>query len=184
MTARLQSKSRVVEVRCKLARGLSPGARCHTAAIEEPIPGERARQPLSYRRLNRQPKEERDMAVNDSPSRAASSAADESKDFATTTREVATEVADRASSVAARLPEAAATTRDAVEEAARRMEAGSDQMLAVGASMSLGLALGMLVGGGNRLLVAVALIPATAMAFTLLDRYGSNRTTTPVRRPG
>ena len=124
------------------------------------------------------------MAVNNSPTRATSTRADEGndRDLAATTREVASEVADRASSVAARLPEAAATTREAVEEAARRMEAGSDQMLAVGASLSLGLALGMLVGGANRLLVAVALIPATAMAFTLLDRYGSNRTTTPARR--
>jgi hypothetical protein len=122
------------------------------------------------------------MAVNDSPTRAKATDDSNDRDFATATREVATEVADRASSVAARLPEAAATTREAVEEAARRMEAGSDQMLAVGASLSLGLALGMLVGGANRLLVAVALIPATAMAFTLLDRYGSNRTTTPARR--
>ena len=124
------------------------------------------------------------MAVNDSPTRAKATDDSNDRDFATATREVATEVADRASSVAARLPEAAATTREAVEEAARRMEAGSDQMLAVGASLYLGLALGMLVGGANRLLVAVALIPATAMAFTLLDRYGSNRTTTPARRQG
>ena len=124
------------------------------------------------------------MAVNDSPTRAKATDDSNDRDFATATREVATEVADPASSVAARLPEAAATTREAVEEAARRMEAGSDQMLAVGASLSLGLALGMLVGGANRLLVAVALIPATAMAFTLLDRYGSNRTTTPARRQG
>jgi hypothetical protein len=123
------------------------------------------------------------MAVNDSPTRATT-ADDHDRDLATTTREVATEVADRASSVAARLPEAAATTKVAVEEAARRMEAGSDQMLAVGASLSLGLAIGMLVGGANRLLVALALIPATAMAFTLLDRFGSNRTTTPSRRQG
>jgi hypothetical protein len=123
------------------------------------------------------------MAVSDSPTRATK-ADDNERDLATTTREVATEVADRASSVAARLPEAAATTRGAVEEAARRMEAGSDQMLAVGASLSLGLALGLLVGGANRLLVAIALIPATAMAFTLLDRFGSNRTTSPSRRQG
>jgi hypothetical protein len=122
------------------------------------------------------------MAVNNSPSRAAAADEGHDRDFATATRDVATEVADRASAVAARLPEAAATTKVAVEEAARRMEAGSDQMLAVGASLSLGLALGMLVGGANRLLVAVALIPATAMAFTLLDRYGSNRVTTPTRR--
>jgi hypothetical protein len=121
------------------------------------------------------------MAVNNSPSRASRAADDGDRDIVSTTREVASEVADKAGSVAARLPEAAATTRVAVEEAARRMEAGSDQMLAVGASLSLGLALGMLVGGANRLLVAVALIPATAMAFTLLDRYGSNRITTPSR---
>ena len=122
------------------------------------------------------------MAVNNSSTRASSADDNTDRDFATATREVATEVADRASAVAARRPEAAATTKDAVEEAARRMEAGSDQMLAVGASLSLGLALGMLVGGANRILVAVALIPATAMAFTLLDRYGSNRVTTPARR--
>ena len=104
------------------------------------------------------------------------------RDIAATTREVASDVADRASSVAARLPEAAATTRGAVEEAARRMEAGSDEMLAVGASLSLGLAIGMLIGGANRLLVAVALIPATAMGFTLLDRYGGGRTPSATRR--
>jgi hypothetical protein len=122
------------------------------------------------------------MVVNNSPTRSTRTDESTDRDFATATREVASEVADRAGSVAARLPEAAATTKVAVEEAARRMEAGSDQMLAVGASLSLGLALGMLIGGANRLLVAVALIPATAMAFTLLDRYGSNRITAPSRR--
>lgn len=104
-----------------------------------------------------------------------STSSDNERDIAATTREVASGVADRAGMVAARLPEAAATTRGAVEEAARRMEAGSDQMLAVGASLSLGLAIGMLIGGANRILVALALIPATAMGFTLLDRYGGGR---------
>ena len=120
------------------------------------------------------------MAANQTTtSRPSSNSEPESKakEIAATTRDVATEVADRANAVAARLPEAAATTRGAVEEAARRMEAGSDEMLAVGASLSLGLAIGMLVGGANRILVALALIPATAMGFTLLDRYGSRTTT-------
>jgi hypothetical protein len=58
------------------------------------------------------------------------------------------------------------------------MEAGSDEMLAVGASLSLGLAIGMLIGGAPRILVAIALIPATAMGFTLLDRYGTAREST------
>jgi hypothetical protein len=103
-------------------------------------------------------------------------------DFATTTKDVASEVADRASAVVARLPEAAATTRAAAEEAARRMEAGSDEMLVVGASLSLGLAAGMLIGGANRILVVLALIPATAMGFTLLDRYSGSRTNPSTRR--
>ena len=119
------------------------------------------------------------MAANQTTSRPSSNSQPEStaRDIAATTRDVATDVADKASAVAARLPEAATTTRGAVEEAARRMEAGSDEMLAVGASLSLGLAIGMLVGGANRILVALALIPATAMGFTLLDRYGSRTTT-------
>jgi hypothetical protein len=104
------------------------------------------------------------------------------RDLAATTREVASGVAERASTVAARLPEAAATTRGAVEEATRRMEAGSDEMLAVGASLSLGLAIGLLVGGANRILVALALIPATAMGFTLLDRYSGRTNTASSRR--
>jgi hypothetical protein len=97
------------------------------------------------------------------------------RDVAATTRDVANEVADRANAVAARLPEAAATTRSAVEEATRRMESGSDEALAVGASLSIGLAMGLLLGGANRLLVVLALIPATAMSFTLLDRYAGGR---------
>lgn len=112
----------------------------------------------------------------------AGSANGTDRDLGATTRDVANEVADRASSVAARLPDAAASTRGAVEEAARRMEAGSDEMLAVGASLSLGLAIGMLIGGANRLLVAVALIPATAMGFTLLDRYSGGRMSQAARR--
>ena len=115
---------------------------------------------------------------SETESTAKETAKETAKDIAATTRDVATEVADRANAVAARLPEAAATTRGAVEEAARRMEAGSDEMLAVGASLSLGLAIGMLIGGANRILVALALIPATAMGFTLLDRYGGRTNTT------
>ena len=84
------------------------------------------------------------MAANQTTTRSDNDAETTARDIASTTRDVATEVADRAGAVAARLPEAAATTRGAVEEAARRMEAGSNEMLAMGASLSLGLAIGML----------------------------------------
>jgi hypothetical protein len=115
------------------------------------------------------------MAVSQTNESRKNEVEDTARDVAGTTRDVANEVADRASAVAARLPEAAASTRSAVEEATRRMESGSDEALAVGASLSVGLAIGLLLGGANRLLVVLALIPATAMGFTLLDRYAGGR---------
>ena len=100
------------------------------------------------------------------------------KEPGTSPREVVGDVASgvrgAAETVAARLPDAAATTRAAVDEAARRIETGSDEMLTAGATLSLGLALGLLIGGANRILVTLALIPAAAMGMTLLDRNTRN----------
>jgi len=115
------------------------------------------------------------MTTSQTTARAMDDKESTARDVANTTKDVANEVADRANAVAARLPEAAATTRSAVEEATRRMESGSDEALAVGASLSVGLAIGLLIGGANRLLVVLALVPATAMGFTLLDRYAGGR---------
>jgi hypothetical protein len=56
------------------------------------------------------------------------------------------------------------------------MRSESDEVLAVGTSLSLGLAMGLLLGGANRILVILALIPATAMGFTLFDRHGGTGT--------
>jgi len=77
-----------------------------------------------------------------------------------------------------RLPEVAATTRSAIEDANRQMRAGSDEMLSIGSVMSFGFAMGLLLGGASRLLVAVALIPAAAMGLTLMDRVSRSRRTT------
>lgn len=91
-------------------------------------------------------------------------------------------VADAAGSVrgaagdaVARLPEVAATTRSAIEDANRQMRAGSDEMLTVGSVLSFGFAMGLLIGGASRLLVAAALIPAAMMGLTLLDRTSQTR---------
>jgi hypothetical protein len=121
------------------------------------------------------------MAASQTTTRPDNEVESTAREIASATRDVATEVADKAGAVASRLPEAAATTRSAVEEAARRMEAGSDEMLAMGASLTLGLAIGMLLGGANRILVALALIPVTAMGFTLLTRPYAGRASS--RRP-
>jgi len=97
-------------------------------------------------------------------------------------RAVAGNVANAASEAVAKLPEATQTTRAAVEEANRAIQAGSDEMLAAGTTLSVGLALGLLLGGANRILVILALIPAAAMGFTLLDRSQSGRGSSTVKR--
>jgi hypothetical protein len=104
-----------------------------------------------------------DTAATNGNSSSTSSTKDQARD-------VAANVRGAAETVASRLPEAAAQTRAAVDEAARRIETGSDEMLTAGTSLSLGLAIGMLVGGAPRILVALALVPAAAMGLTILDR--------------
>jgi hypothetical protein len=100
-------------------------------------------------------------------------------DLATTAKGIASDVADRAVAAAQRLPEAATATGARLEQANQMIQGESDEVLAVGASLSLGLAMGLLLGGANRLLVILALIPATAMGFTLFDRHGGTRTLRP-----
>jgi hypothetical protein len=89
------------------------------------------------------------------------------RDVAAQAREVAGDVAGQ---VVNRLPAAAASTREAITTATRQMESSSDEMLTAGTMLSLGVALGLLLAGSNRLLVAIALIPAAAMGATLIDR--------------
>jgi molybdopterin converting factor small subunit len=96
-----------------------------------------------------------------------------------TVRDVADQVKSVANEAAARLPEAAATTRDALVDAQRRIDSGSDETLSAGTLVAFGFALGLLVGGANRLLVMLALVPAAAMGLTLLDRQNPR----PVPRP-
>jgi hypothetical protein len=98
-------------------------------------------------------------------------------DLATTARGLATDVADKAAAAAARLPEAANATGVQIGRANALMQRESDEVLAVGTSLSLGLAMGLLLGGANRILVILALIPASAMGFTLFDRHGGSRST-------
>ncbi len=96
------------------------------------------------------------------------------RDVAGRTAEVAGDIAGRtaevAGDVASRLPAAAASTREVISTAQLRMESSSDELLSNATMLSLGVALGLLLGGSNRLLVAMALIPAAAMGATLVDR--------------
>lgn len=79
-------------------------------------------------------------------------------------------VVGAAGDAVAKLPDIAATTRSAFEDANRRIQAGSDEMLTLGAAVSFGFAVGLLVGGASRILVAVAFAPVAMMGLTLFDR--------------
>jgi hypothetical protein len=88
-------------------------------------------------------------------------------------RDAAETVMSAANDAAARLPEAAATTRVAIADARRAIDSGSDESLSAGTLVAFGFALGLLVGGANRILVMLALVPAAAMGLTLLDRQST-----------
>lgn len=77
------------------------------------------------------------------------------------------------------MPEVARVSRTAVDDLFRAIETGSDERVTAGVSMSLGLALGMLIGGAPRLLIVLALAPVVAAGLVLADRRrASTRTTT------
>jgi hypothetical protein len=98
-------------------------------------------------------------------------------DVAATAKDVAATVGTTARDVAARLPDAANEASIQLGKAGDMIQRESDEVLTVGTSLSLGLALGLLLGGANRILVIMALMPAAAMGYTLFDRHnGSIRT--------
>ncbi len=85
-------------------------------------------------------------------------------------RDMAESLRDIANDFAGQLPTVAATTRDVIGDTTQAMETSSSGALLAGMTLTLGLAIGLLIGGSSRILVALALVPATAMAATLLDR--------------
>jgi hypothetical protein len=94
-----------------------------------------------------------------------------------TARDVAAGVGATAKDVAARLPDAANATGVQLTKANERIQQESDEVLTVGTTLSLGLALGLLLGGARRVLVLLALMPAAAMGYTLFDRHSGSRRT-------
>ena len=112
-------------------------------------------------------------ATQEKRSTASSKAGAADQGVAQTARQVADTVAGAAGEVSARLPEVATTTRDAFTEANRMVRAGSDGTLKIGGGFSIGLALGLLLGGANRILVVLALIPAGLIGATLVERAES-----------
>jgi hypothetical protein len=77
------------------------------------------------------------------------------------------------------VPEMARSTRSAAEDMFRAIETGSDERVSAGVTLSLGLAIGMLLGGAPRLLILLALAPVAAMGLVLQDRRKKAGRTTP-----
>jgi hypothetical protein len=68
------------------------------------------------------------------------------------------------------MPDMARASRGLMIDAMRAIERGSDDRLSAGATLSLGLAIGMLIGGAPRLLIVLALAPAAAIGLQIVDR--------------
>ena len=96
--------------------------------------------------------------------------ADSTDGIVASARQVVDTVAGAAGEVTARIPEVAQTTRDAFTEANRMVHRGSDDTLRLVGAASVGFAVGLLVGGANRLLVVASLIPAALIGTTMVER--------------
>lgn len=114
-------------------------------------------------------------ASDESPGRRGRGAGTVASGAAATAADAATTAMGAAGQAATRLPDLADRGRLAYEEANRRVQAGTDEMLTVGTAAGFGLAVGLLIGGANRLLVAAAFLPVAMMGLTLLDRIAQGR---------
>ena len=80
------------------------------------------------------------------------------------------EVRGALENVSRSMPDVARASRTAVDDMFRAIETGSDERVSAGVTLSLGLAIGMLLGGAPRLLILAALAPVAAMGLVLQDR--------------
>jgi len=102
------------------------------------------------------------------PRRSTTSSDDQG--IAQTARNVADSVAGAAGEVTSRIPEVTQSTKDALTEANRMVHRGSDDTLRIIGAASIGFAVGLLVGGANRILVIASLVPAALIGATMVER--------------
>lgn len=104
-----------------------------------------------------------------SGSRRSTTSSDD-QGIAQTARNVADSVAGAAGEVTSRIPEVTQSTKDALTEANRMVHRGSDDTLRIIGAASIGFAVGLLVGGANRILVIASLVPAALIGATMVER--------------
>jgi hypothetical protein len=93
------------------------------------------------------------------------------------TKAAADGVKSAVDTVSRSVPDIARTSRSLMDDAMRAIERGSDERISAGVTLSLGLAIGMLIGGAPRLLTMLALVPVAAIGLVMVDRRGSARAT-------
>jgi len=84
--------------------------------------------------------------------------------------------------VGRQMPGMARASRNSVNDMLRAIEDGTDERIFAGVTLSLGLAIGMLVGGAPRLFILAALAPVAAMGLTVADRRTARTPTTSATR--
>jgi len=87
----------------------------------------------------------------------------------------ASEVRGAIEGVSRQVPQLARASRGAIDDLYRMVDASSDERVTAGVTMSLGLAIGLLLGGANRLMIAVALLPVVVTGFVMADRRMTGR---------
>ena len=87
----------------------------------------------------------------------------------------ASEVRGAIEGVSRQVPQLARASRGAIDDLYRMVDTSSDERVTAGVTLSLGLAIGMLLGGANRLMVAVALLPVVVTGFVMADRRMTGR---------
>jgi hypothetical protein len=88
----------------------------------------------------------------------------------TTVAAAANQVRGALQGVSNQVPQVARASRGAIDDLYRMIDGSSDERVTAGVTLSLGLAIGMLLGGANRLLIALSLIPVAITGFVMADR--------------
>jgi hypothetical protein len=114
--------------------------------------------------------------TNGEPTSVGTAVMNASQDAAEMARTTAQKAADK-------MPDAVASVQDAATETQRRLDEMPNDALVIGTSFSLGMAAALFLSGANRFVVAIAALPAIAMALTVVNRnHGPSATAASVRR--
>jgi hypothetical protein len=87
-----------------------------------------------------------------------------------TSQRVLETVTDASAEAVEQLGDAASTAEGAIRRANDSLHQSSDQTLGLVGAFSVGTALGLLLGGSSRLLIALALVPAALVAGVVMER--------------